>query len=71
MASKAGGLFFFLNELDYTNKSLKDKPTCSGEGVLTSRSWIQVVQKGEAGKADSVGRHMKAIREGADKEGQL
>lgn len=45
----SGWLFIlFFIELDYTNKSLIDKQMCSGEGVLTSRSWTQVVREGEA-----------------------
>jgi hypothetical protein len=44
---------------------------CSGEGVLTSRSWIQVVSEGEAGKADSMGWCMRAIREDASRARQL
>lgn len=57
MDSKAGGFFFFFfNELGYTNKPLIDKQMCSGEGIQTSRNWSQVVRKGEAGKAGSMGR---------------
>lgn len=64
-----GGCFprlgeFFFNELDYTNKPLIDKRMCSKEGIQTVRSWLQVVRKGESGKADSMGRCTRANRAG-------
>lgn len=62
------GIFFF-NELDYINKYMIDKQMCSGEGTQTSRSQIQVVRKDEAGKADSMGRYVRATGKAARRSG--